>query len=235
MFFPALLLVCAFGMQDAKASKGDKILTANEVILRAEEFLQDQLSFAKNPVEIEIIFNERDIEIPADDISIKFQIMGQLKEMGRNFLIGKIMADGKFFRQFSLNAKTTAFVNVVRAVRPIKRGEIISEELVSVEQVKTIRPLRNTVSRVEDILGKEATRNLQMGRNISFNFIKTPPLVDRGDRIMIVAQKGAMKITTPGMARQKGTKDSMIPVMNLQSKKIVYARVVDKNTVEVNF
>ncbi len=235
LFFLAILLGNAVPISNANENKNITLLTSEEVSLRAGEFLQDQLASAKYPVEIEINFKDKAMEIPTEDFSVGFQVMGKLKEMGRNQLVGTVLVNGERFKKFRLSAKTTAIVNVIRAKRPIKRGEIISEDVVAVEQIKTVRPLRNIVNRLEDILGTEATRNLPTGRNISFNSIKIPPLIDRGDRLLIVAQKGGMKITTPGMAQKKGSKDSVIPVINLQSKKVVYARVVDKNTVEVVF
>jgi len=95
--------------------------------------------------------------------------------------------------------------------------------------------LLNMINRMEDIVGTQAAHNLQMGRNIGYSSVKRPPLIDQGDRILIVAEKGSMRITTPGLARKGGFKDAVIPVMNLQSNKVIYARIVDKNTVEVTF
>jgi flagella basal body P-ring formation protein FlgA len=44
-----------------------------------------------------------------------------------------------------------------------------------------------------------------------------------------------MKITAPGIAREKGFKGGIVEVTNVQSKKNIFARVVDSNTVEIQF
>jgi flagellar basal body P-ring formation protein FlgA len=59
--------------------------------------------------------------------------------------------------------------------------------------------------------------------------------VKKGDRVMLVVEKGSMKITVPGVVKEKGFKNSLIQVQNLQTKKTVFGQVVDPQTVKVNF
>ena len=44
-----------------------------------------------------------------------------------------------------------------------------------------------------------------------------------------------MKITAPGAVREEGFKNSIVQVVNLESKKTIYAEVLSANTVEVKF
>ena len=44
-----------------------------------------------------------------------------------------------------------------------------------------------------------------------------------------------MRITAPGAVREDGFKNSIVQVVNLETKKLVYAEVIDANTVEVKF
>ena len=44
-----------------------------------------------------------------------------------------------------------------------------------------------------------------------------------------------MKITVPGILKEDGYEDSMVQVLNIESKKIIYGRLVDANTVKVSF
>ena len=57
----------------------------------------------------------------------------------------------------------------------------------------------------------------------------------RGDKILITAQKGGMTITTPGILKEDGYENAMVRVLNIESKKIIYGRLVDSNTVKVRF
>jgi flagella basal body P-ring formation protein FlgA len=65
--------------------------------------------------------------------------------------------------------------------------------------------------------------------------IETPPLVQRGDIVVMIAETGELKISTQGEARQRGGRGDRIKVMNLDSRKSVYGCVVDRNTVRVDF
>ena len=44
-----------------------------------------------------------------------------------------------------------------------------------------------------------------------------------------------MTITTPGILKEDGYEDAMVRVLNMESKKIIYGRLIDSNTVKVTF
>jgi flagella basal body P-ring formation protein FlgA len=50
-----------------------------------------------------------------------------------------------------------------------------------------------------------------------------------------LAEIGGIKITALGQVKKKGRLGERIPVMNFDSKKVLYARVLDSNTVKVEF
>ena len=52
---------------------------------------------------------------------------------------------------------------------------------------------------------------------------------------MIVAESDGFKITALGQVKKRGRLGERIPVINFDSKKILYARVVDANTVKVDY
>ena len=103
------------------------------------------------------------------------------------------------------------------------------------ETVQTERPSQNAITNIDHALGYEAARNLSAGKILIPNFIKRPALGNRGDKILIMAQKGGMTITTPGILKEDGYENAMVRVLNIESKKIIYGRLVDSNTVKVRF
>ena len=44
-----------------------------------------------------------------------------------------------------------------------------------------------------------------------------------------------LKITALGQVKKKGARGDRIPVVNFESKKVLYARVMDANTVKIDF
>ena len=73
------------------------------------------------------------------------------------------------------------------------------------------------------------------GKILTQKFLKKPALANRGEKILILAEKGTMKITAPGILKEDGYADAMVRVLNIESKKIIYGRLVDANTVKVSF
>ena len=124
---------------------------------------------------------------------------------------------------------------VIKTKLAVKRGEILSNDEIRVETVQTERPSQNAITNIDHALGYEAARNLPVGKILIPNFIKRPALGNRGDKILIMAQKGGMTITTPGILKEDGYENAMVRVLNIESKKIIYGRLVDSNTVKVRF
>jgi flagella basal body P-ring formation protein FlgA len=53
--------------------------------------------------------------------------------------------------------------------------------------------------------------------------------------VVIIVETEGLKATALGEVKKKGRIGERIPVINFDSKKILYARVVDANTVKVDF
>ncbi|MCH8289322.1 MAG: flagellar basal body P-ring formation protein FlgA [Candidatus Marinimicrobia bacterium] len=134
-----------------------------------------------------------------------------------------------------MNSKVTISLDVVRMMNDVGRGEIVRREDVTLDQIRSDRILREAPVRLDKVVGREATRNLKSGRIVKRRDTKKAPLVNRGDRVMIVVRRGGLKITAPGTVREEGFKNSIVQVVNLNSKKMVYGEVIDANTVEVKF
>ncbi|MCH7622934.1 MAG: flagellar basal body P-ring formation protein FlgA, partial [Nitrospinae bacterium] len=106
---------------------------------------------------------------------------------------------------------------------------------VAVEGGQSKGKKRREVTSIDDVVGKQAIRNMGMGRVITANSLSKPVLVKKGDRVTIIVQSGSMKITAPGLVREKGFKDSLVQVLNIQTKKTVFGMVMDSKTVKVNY
>jgi flagella basal body P-ring formation protein FlgA len=84
-------------------------------------------------------------------------------------------------------------------------------------------------------MGHRLIRNLEEGETILAHMVRKIPLVKNGDRILIVADKGSLHVTAPGVVRQNGFKNDTVRVENLQSRKIILGTVIDSRTVQINF
>ena len=85
------------------------------------------------------------------------------------------------------------------------------------------------------ILGRRAKQVIAAGTVLPRRLVETPPLMKRGDVVTIVLNAGSMVIKAAGQVVQDGFADQRVQVVNLETKRAVFARVVDRNTVRIEF
>ena len=212
-----------------------QILRTIEIEEGAEDHLIKNLPWDRESLDIEVFYQGKDIDLPLGKKDLIFKIMGSSQRAGRIPMILEIRINDQFKKRIRLNTKVLVSQKVFKTVRPVRRGEILSKDEIIMEKIQTERPSKNAITRIDYALGYEAVRNLSAGEILVPNFIKKPPLGKRGRKILIMAKKGGMTITAPGILKEDGYKDAMVQVLNIDSKKIIYGNLVDSNTVKVKF
>ncbi len=217
-------------------TKPFQTIKVEEIERRGTEFLWEKISEEEDNFEVQVMFQGMDIIVPEGKVDFEFEISGrgQLKAP-RIPLVLNIKVDGKLKRKLWLNSKAKFFKEVLRTTRSLQKGTIISPEDIEFSQVDAFREGKRAFINPDEVIGLKAVSNIERNKIIKLNMVRKPAVVKQGDRVLIMAKTGAMKITTPGLVREKGFKGSMVRVQNIQSKKEVYARVIDSKTVEVNF
>ena len=212
-----------------------QILKVDEIEKSAVDHLVKALPWDKESLEINVYYQGKDITLPSGKKDLIYKIMGSSQRAGRVPMILEIRINDQFQKRIRLNTKVLVSQQVIKTKRAVKRGEILSNDEIRVETVQTERPSQNAITNIDHALGYEAARNLPVGKILIPNFIKRPALGNRGDKILIMAQKGGMTITTPGILKEDGYENAMVRVLNIESKKVIYGRLVDSNTVKVRF
>jgi flagella basal body P-ring formation protein FlgA len=85
----------------------------------------------------------------------------------------------------------------------------------------------------QDLIGKVARRTLLANQAIASNAIKEAELIKRGTIVEAVYRDGGLVITTPVLALQSGSLDTMIQVRNVDSGKVVIGTVQSDGSVQV--
>ncbi|MBT5028089.1 MAG: flagellar basal body P-ring formation protein FlgA [Nitrospina sp.] len=218
----------------ANASK-TQIITVEEIEKGAIAKLESILTWERELLEINVYYTGKDIILPPGKKELIYKARGNNRTAGRIPLTLQIKVNGVFQRTIRINSRVMVSQEVVKTMRPVRKGEIISNENIVLEMIKTERPWKDAVRSIDQALGYEAGRNLPSGKIIVQKFLKKPALVNKGDKIQILAEKGGMKITAPGILKEDGFADSMVRVLNMESKKVIYGRLLNANTVKVSF
>lgn len=99
----------------------------------------------------------------------------------------------------------------------------------------TVRQNRIKPSFVTDkerLAGKEAKKLLKEGKIVMDRDIGNQVLIKKGDVVTVVYRTDKMQITAKVEALGDGGKGDKIEMLNPKSKKTLFGRVIDKDTVE---
>jgi flagella basal body P-ring formation protein FlgA len=134
----------------------------------------------------------------------------------------------------SVTGEVTADVwqEVPCALRSLARGEVLDAAVVRsvrVNMAELPRPVWDGAS-----LGAVRARgNIPAGRVILAEMVEPVPVVERGRTVTLVYEGPALRLAVPAQILEDGGVGSRVRVRNLQSQRVVVARVVDSTTVRV--
>lgn len=124
---------------------------------------------------------------------------------------------------------------VIVPTRDIRMGSILSPgDFVYADRDATRLP-RDVVRETAEVVGLRAKRSLRKDRAFRSSQVEGVPLVERGDRVQIVLQAGALQISATGKAQEAGAFGDWIRVVNLDSKRELSGRVDSDGRVHVAF
>jgi flagella basal body P-ring formation protein FlgA len=156
-------------------------------------------------------------------------------------LVGKIPfsvhfdVNGKFYKRVWATATVEVLAEVVITKKPVGRHKPITEDDIELLKMDMAKLPSGVITDPEAVLGKRTRRAIGAKTVLRADLVELPPLVKRGDVVVIIVETSGLKITTLGQVKKKGRLGESIPVMNYDSKKILYARVLDSSTVKVEF
>jgi flagella basal body P-ring formation protein FlgA len=140
-----------------------------------------------------------------------------------------------FEKRAWVTVKIEVLTEVVVTKRPLGRNKLVTLDDIHLKKRDLADLPSDVITSFEDVLGRRTKRTLSVNVVLRPGLIELPPLVKRGDVVMIIAESDSFRITTLGEAKARGCRGDRIKVLNLDSKKSIYARVVDSNRVRVDF
>jgi flagella basal body P-ring formation protein FlgA len=151
-------------------------------------------------------------------------------------LVSLVVEDnGKKVISRRVNVKIDRYTTLLGAAADLRRGQTISRaDLVSIRIAKSKAP-KDSVQRPEFVEGSEVRRTIKAGDVIRQAWFKIPPVIARGDRVRVIAKRGAVQLSTFGQALNNATQHAFVRVRNMGSKKIVTGRAIGPGVVEMEF
>ncbi|HDD43993.1 MAG TPA: flagellar basal body P-ring formation protein FlgA [Candidatus Desulfofervidus auxilii] len=189
----------------------------------------------KNYLKILEIKAPSDVILPSGKVSFFCQFPSQKQFLSSFSLPIAFSINGQIVNRTWVTVKAKISLPVVVTLRPLARGEVIKKEDVKIEKREFSKINPRMFSRLEEVIGKRMKVSIGAGEILTYTQVQPIPLIHRGDIVTIVAESPVLKVTVKGRAKEDGCRGDLIKVLNLNSKKIVYGRVIDNHTVKVEF
>lgn len=125
------------------------------------------------------------------------------------------------------------FKKVVTIRAPAAPGKLLERQDLRLSEREVSRLTQGYFTGFDQVVNKQLKRSITMNGVIAPRMLEEPKVVQKGDEVMIVASKGTLAVSSPGIALSDGRVGQQISVKNSSSKRVVRARVKQKGVVEV--
>ncbi|WP_243370241.1 flagellar basal body P-ring formation chaperone FlgA [Geotalea sp. SG265] len=220
---------------------GSHALAAGQVVKEAEvrrvvsDYLRQKCDNLGLEIDIRTIAYSGDLSLPAGEVSYEMVAPDRWEGWGNANLALIVRVDGRVERNVPVKVEVEAFAEMVVAARPLEHGQIIGAADVAVQKRGLSRLQGRFVRSVEEVVGKRVRTAVRGNNPIRPDNLERVPLVKSGQLVTIIAESGTLRITAAGKARNAGAEGDTIMVRNLSSQKEFPARVIDGETVKVDF
>jgi flagella basal body P-ring formation protein FlgA len=199
------------------------------------DFIYEKSPWGRARLDVKNIQVSHMVVLPKGDITYKVVPPRNTEYLGTIPLAVLFMVNGRFEKKVWATVKTEVLTAVVVTKRPLGRFKRIEPDDIHLQKMDLADLPSNIITNIEEALGKRTKRTIDAKVVLRTDLIEFPPLVRRGDVVTIIAESDGLKITTRGKIKERGCRGEKIKVVNLNSNKVIYARILDSNTVKVDF
>jgi flagella basal body P-ring formation protein FlgA len=210
-------------------------ISASDIEMLVREYVMAHPPVSGADLSITAVRVPGDVLLPTGNIQHTVEYLPQSGTSGTVPVNIFFTLDGTPVKRLLATVSILVMKDVPVTRRPIARYEMIQPEDLMMQTMDVSRLPADTVFAYEDIAGQRARRSIGPQRALRKDQFEFPPAVKRGDRVIIVAESSGLRITTIGEVQDTGRIGERVRVVNLDSNKTLYARVLDARTVRVQY
>lgn len=233
--FGLFATLCLFGSGRLLA---DDVTAPEQLIGVTQGFLEftveDYLATSQTEgrYEIEVANLDPRLRMPQCDRELTARLESPAVPLGR--VTVRVRCEGGSPWTVFVPAAVKLFREVVVATRPLKRDTLISEDDVALRERDVGQLNQGFLPLLDQALGQRVIRPVAMDQVLAPVQVEQPEVIRKGDQVVITARSGTLAVKMPGEALSKGGMNEQIRVRNLNSQRVVRARVTGPAQVEVS-
>jgi len=186
-------------------------------------------------VKVRILFPKKPLTVQAGKLHLEVEkLAGGARTGRRSFRVG-LFINGQFLKTINVVGEVKAQATVTTPVRWIKPKEVLVKKDVTAMTVDVPSLTHDFILDSDDVIGKQALRPLPPRKPIRKIMLDDPPIVHKGDRVMIEVRKGGLLVQAVGLAKAAGKSGDTILVQNKNSGREVFGTILSAGLVEVGF
>lgn len=231
----ALAAICLLGF--GAQSYADEFTSPTQLIGVTQGFLEytveDYLATGQIEGRYEIQVNNLDprVRLAYCDKELTATLQSPAQPMGR--VTVRVRCEGSSPWTIFVPAQVKLFRDVVTVTRPLKRGMVVDYDDVVLRERDISLIKQGYMTAVELAVGQKLLRPMVTDQVLTLTHLEQVAAVRKGDQVVISARSGTLSVKMPGEALSDGGLSEQIRVKNLNSKRVIKARITGPGQVEV--
>lgn len=214
---------------------GSQVVAAKTIADTASAVIKQTIGSKVNEADmtITLLTPLQDVIVPIGSAAISVDLPYGIRYNTPTIARVNISTDGRPASQFNINFAIKHYQPVVVAAKPIGGRQILQSDDLRYERMDISRLGPGYFTDINKVAGLMVRRPLTAGTIVNDNSLEKPVVVKNGSTVSLIARIGDIEVRTVGRALQNGAEGAVIRVQNVNSKKIVSARVLDDAAVQV--
>jgi flagella basal body P-ring formation protein FlgA len=230
-------LICILLLWGSALANAAQSVTVKQDALRqaVESYLQTRSAGSGVQLVLKRLGGLADQQLPTGTVTYEVIAPQQWSGWGKASLALVIRVDEQVVRNLSLQADVEGWREVLVASRPLERGDIISSPDLIKERRNLALVQGVPLVVADEAIGKRVRTTIKQGAPLQGNHVEKVMVVAAGQQVTILLENETLQLSTTGRAKGPGAPGDLIQVQNLVSQKVIPARVVNAQTVKVEF
>ncbi len=204
-------------------------ITKKEVMEAIKKELNENLNF--DIIAKDVNWKHSQI-IPIGKTSIKAKILSK-PQKGRILVNVTAKVNNEIKAKFLATCLVDDWRKIPVVKRTLERGMIIKKDDIELVRLNLFKEPYDTLSNPEEVIGLRVKSRISPGNVIRKSKVSIPKTIERGKRVTLLYRINGFEARAIGVSMEEGLKGENIRVRNIDSKRILIAKVLDRETVEV--
>ncbi len=185
-------------------------------------------------ISVQVLYPNQPVAVPKGKVHVDVDELNGGRTGRRAFRV-QIFVNRQFVKTVNVVGELKAQVEAAVPVRWMKPKDILTNEDIEFVSVDVPSLSHDFVLGLEETVGKQVLRPLPPHQPIRKVALDAPPVIHKGDRVMIEVKGKGLLVQAVGLAKSAGRTGDTIPVLNQTSGREVLGMVVTVGVVEVPF